>query len=153
MADSTELDLQEQTTRIDRAIVETAKYVDEQRELGAKAENFDRNRWQIVVTAMAAGSALFSAGAAFVKLLISWGLVSDARIDRLEARLAHIEQAIIRIEERGGYPATSGDQGRTRRQPQPALQLEAQGGNDRRHSAALAAGATGAIILTYLTHH
>jgi hypothetical protein len=71
MADSTELDLQEQTTRIDRAIVETAKYVDEQRELGAKAENFDRNRWQIVVTAMAAGSALFSAGAAFVKLLIS----------------------------------------------------------------------------------
>jgi len=50
MADSTQLDLQEQITRIDRAIAETAKYVAEQRELGAEARNSDRNCWQIVVT-------------------------------------------------------------------------------------------------------
>jgi hypothetical protein len=36
----------------------------------AEAQNLDRNRWQIVVTTMTAGAALFGAGAAFVKLLI-----------------------------------------------------------------------------------
>ena len=46
-----ELSIREQITRIDRAIAETAKYVAEQRELGAVARNLDRNRWQIAVTA------------------------------------------------------------------------------------------------------
>lgn len=68
MADP-QLDLQEQITRIDRAIAETAKYAAEQRKLEAEARNFDRNRWQILVTAMTAGAALFGAGAAFFKLL------------------------------------------------------------------------------------
>jgi hypothetical protein len=70
MADSTRLDLREQVARIDHAIAETAKYVAEQRELGAEARNFDRDRWQIVVTGMIAGVALFGAGVAFMKLLI-----------------------------------------------------------------------------------
>ena len=64
-----QLDLREQLARIDRSIAETAKYAAEQRKLEAEARNFDRNRWQIVVTAMAAGAALFGAGAAFLKLL------------------------------------------------------------------------------------
>ena len=69
MASDTQLDLQEQITRIDLAIAETAKYAAEQRKLEAEARNFDRNRWQIVVTTMTAGAALFGAGAAFVKLV------------------------------------------------------------------------------------
>jgi hypothetical protein len=69
MATDTQLDLQEQITRIDLAIAETAKYAAEQRKLEADARNFDRNRWQIVVTTMTAGAALFGAGAAFVKLV------------------------------------------------------------------------------------
>ncbi len=64
-----QLDLREQLARIDRSIAETAKYAAEQRKLEAEARNVDRNRWQIVVTAMAAGAALFGAGAAFLKLL------------------------------------------------------------------------------------
>jgi hypothetical protein len=55
--------------------------------------------------------------------------MSDARTDRLEARLTRIEQAIIRIE--GDLVASCG-QGRTRRQTEPALQAECQGCNDRR---------------------
>jgi hypothetical protein len=70
ITDSTQLDLEEQSARIDRAITETAKYVADQRELGAEARNFDRNRWQIAVTAMTAAVALFGACAAFVKLFI-----------------------------------------------------------------------------------
>ena len=79
MADSTQLDLQEQITRIDRAIAETAKYAAEQRKLEVEARKvdaesrlFDRNRWQgwqLVVTTMTAGAALFAAGAAFIKIL------------------------------------------------------------------------------------
>ena len=80
--------------------------------------------------------------------------MSDARIDRLEARLAHIEQAIIRVEERLAvtlpHPATKAELADN---PSRHYNWRLRGGNDRRHSAALAAGATGAIILTYLTHH
>ena len=80
--------------------------------------------------------------------------MSDARIDRLEARLAHIEQAIIRIEERLAVTL-----------PRPATKAELADNPSRHYNwrlraamtaaytAALAAGATGAIILTYLTHH
>ena len=67
-AASPPLDLREQIARIDRAIAETAKYVAEQRKLEAEARRFDRNQWQIVVTAMTAGAALFGAGVAFLKL-------------------------------------------------------------------------------------
>lgn len=63
------LDLREQIARIDRAIAETSKFAAEQRKLEAEARQYDRNRWQIVVTAMTAGAALFGAGAAFLKLL------------------------------------------------------------------------------------
>ena len=92
MADD-QLDLQEQVTRINRSIAETAKYAAEQHKLAAEqgklaveqgklaaeaqklyaeARLFDRNRWQgwqIVITAMTAGAALFGASAAFVKLV------------------------------------------------------------------------------------
>jgi hypothetical protein len=70
MADNTQLDLQGQITRIDRAIAETAKYVAEQRRIRAEAENFASNQWWIVVTWMVVGAALFGAGAVFAKLLI-----------------------------------------------------------------------------------
>lgn len=70
MADSAQLDLQGEITLIDRAIAETAKYAAGQCELGVKARNFDRNLWQIVVTAMTSGAALFGGGVALVKLLI-----------------------------------------------------------------------------------
>jgi hypothetical protein len=60
----------EQIARINRSIAETAQYAAKQREFEAEARNFDRSRWQIVVTAMIAGAALFEAGAAFLKLLI-----------------------------------------------------------------------------------
>jgi Tfp pilus assembly protein PilN len=73
---SAPLDLREQIARIDRAIAETTKftaeatkYIAEQRKPEAEARQFDRNRWQIVLTAMTAGAALFGAGAAFLKLL------------------------------------------------------------------------------------
>jgi len=63
------LDLREQIARIDRAIAETAKFAAEQRKLEAQARQFDPNRWQIILTAMTAGAALFGAGAAFLKLI------------------------------------------------------------------------------------
>ena len=44
MADPS-LDLQEQVTRIDRAIAETAKFAAEQRKLTAAAAKLDRERW------------------------------------------------------------------------------------------------------------
>lgn len=67
--DRTQLDLREQIARIDRDRAETAKYAAEQRKLEAEARNFDRLRWQMLVTAMTAGAVLFGAGAAFVKLM------------------------------------------------------------------------------------
>jgi hypothetical protein len=63
------LDLPKQIARIDRAIAKTAKYVAEQRKLEAEARNCDRDFWKVVVLAMAAGAALFGAGAAFLKLI------------------------------------------------------------------------------------
>jgi hypothetical protein len=67
------LDFEEQLARIRRAREESEKFSAEQKKLIAEAGKLDRDRalapWQIVVTAMAAGAALFGAGAAFVKLL------------------------------------------------------------------------------------
>ena len=67
------LDLQEQIARIDRAQAETRKFVAEQTKLSAEADKSRRDRnlapVQIVLTAMAAGAALFGAGAAFWKVV------------------------------------------------------------------------------------
>ena len=80
------LDWKEQVARIDRAQEETRKFVreahklmaeeqklySEERKLLAEDRKLQRDRglapWQIVVTAMGAGAALFAAGAAFVKV-------------------------------------------------------------------------------------
>ena len=52
---------------------ETRKYVAEAHKLSAETRKLSRDailaHWQIVVTAMTAGAALFGAGAAFIKLL------------------------------------------------------------------------------------
>lgn len=72
MSASSDLDLREQLVRIDRAIAESVKFAAEQRKLEAEARRFDRDRWQIwqiVVTAMGTGAALFGAGAVFIKAL------------------------------------------------------------------------------------
>jgi hypothetical protein len=78
MPDEAELNIREQIARIDRAIIEGQKFVVEQRKLEAEARKlaearlFDRNRWQgwqVVVTTLGAGAALFAAGAAFIKIL------------------------------------------------------------------------------------
>ena len=91
---SDNFDIEEQLARIARAREEALKYTDEQHKLMAEARKFDaeqrkldseqrkldaeqrklqRDRdlapWQIVVTAMGTGAALFAAGAAFLKLL------------------------------------------------------------------------------------
>jgi hypothetical protein len=80
--------------------------------------------------------------------------MSEACIDRLEARLARIEQAVIRIEER--LAAT---------QPHLAIKAELADKPSRHcnwsvraamiaaYTAALAAGATGAVVLTHSPHH
>lgn len=67
--DRVQLDLREQIARIDRERAETAKYAAEQRKLEAEARNFDRMRWQVVLSSMTAGAALLGAGAALFKLL------------------------------------------------------------------------------------
>ena len=78
MAESVEL--KERLAQIDRAQEETRKFAQEQHKLvqealkfGAEAAKLQRDRglapWQIVVTAMGTGAALFAAGAAFLKLL------------------------------------------------------------------------------------
>jgi hypothetical protein len=58
---------------IRRMLAESDKFVAEQRKLSAEASKMDRERhlapWQLVVTSMGAGAALFAAGAAFLKLL------------------------------------------------------------------------------------
>jgi len=70
---SNPLNLQELVARIERSQAETEKFAAEQRKLIAESQKFDRERglmpWQIVVTALGAGAALFAAGAAFFKLL------------------------------------------------------------------------------------
>jgi hypothetical protein len=67
--------------------------------VGADARNFERHRWQIVVTAMTAEPLCWCRRCLY-EAVDRLTLLSDARIDRLEARLARIERAIIRIEER-----------------------------------------------------
>lgn len=66
-------DFEEQRARINRAINESEKFVAEQRKLMAEADKLARDRalapWQIVMSSMAAGAALFGAGAAFIKLI------------------------------------------------------------------------------------
>jgi hypothetical protein len=52
--------------------------------------------------------------------------MSEARIDRLEARLAHIERTIIRIEQQRAVTKA-----KIRRQTEAALQLGCQGGYGR----------------------
>ena len=66
-------DLEEQLGRIRRACEESEKFVAEQRKLTAEAMKLERDRmlapWQIALSGMAAGAALFGAGAAFIKIL------------------------------------------------------------------------------------
>ena len=72
--------LRERLAQIDRAQEETRKFASEQHKLAAKtaklaaeAAKLSRDRglapWQIVITAMGTGAALFAAGAAFLNLL------------------------------------------------------------------------------------
>ncbi|WP_018261867.1 hypothetical protein [Methylobacterium sp. WSM2598] len=67
------LDIAEQVARILRSQEETQKFAAEQRKLIAEASKLERDRmlapWQIVMSSMAAGAALFGAGAAFIKLI------------------------------------------------------------------------------------
>ncbi len=67
------LNVEQQLAQIARAREETRKFIAEQHKLMAEAGKLDRDRllapFQIVVGSMAAGAALFGAGAAFVKLL------------------------------------------------------------------------------------
>jgi hypothetical protein len=60
------MDQVEQVARIERMQEETRKFFAETRKI-------DKDRslaaWQIVITAMTAGAALFGAGAAFIKIL------------------------------------------------------------------------------------
>jgi len=66
-------DLEEQLGRLRRAREESEKFVAEQRKLTAEAMKLERDRmlapWQIALSGMAAGAALFGAGAAFIKIL------------------------------------------------------------------------------------
>lgn len=67
MSDTTSnMDQVEQVARIERMQEETRKFFAETRKI-------DKDRslapWQIVITAMTAGAALFGAGAAFIKIL------------------------------------------------------------------------------------
>lgn len=68
----TSLDIAEQVARVLRSNAETQKFIDEQSKLRAEAEKLARDRalapWQIVLSSMAAGAALFGAGAAFIKV-------------------------------------------------------------------------------------
>jgi hypothetical protein len=156
--DSTQLDLHEQIARINCSIAETDQYAAKEREPETEARNLDRNRWQVVVIAMTAGPAFVWCRRCFYEAGDWLTLMSDASIDRLEARLARIEEAIIRIEARLAITV-----------PHLATKTELSDKPDRHYNwrvraamtaaftAALAAGATGAIviaiILTYLPHH
>lgn len=76
MADATTpltTDLEQQLGHIRRAREESEKFVAEQRNLTAEAMKLERDRmlapWQVALSGMAAGAALFGAGAAFIKIL------------------------------------------------------------------------------------
>lgn len=60
------MDLQEQIARIEKMQEETRKYAAETRKI---RRDYELAAWQIAITGMAAGAALFGAGAAFIKLL------------------------------------------------------------------------------------
>lgn len=66
-------DLEEQIGRIRRAREESEKFVAEQKKLNAEAMKLERDRmlapWQVALSGMAAGAALFGAGAAFIKII------------------------------------------------------------------------------------
>ena len=79
-AETVPFDLQEQLARIRRAQAESDKFVEEARKLSAEQNKLfaealksERERalapWQIMVASMAAGAALFGAGAAFIELI------------------------------------------------------------------------------------
>ncbi|MCJ2042802.1 hypothetical protein MKK55_28215 [Methylobacterium sp. J-059] len=67
------LDIAEQVARVLRSNAETQKFIEEQAKLRAEADKLARERalapWQIALSGMAAGAALFGAGAAFIKVL------------------------------------------------------------------------------------
>jgi hypothetical protein len=67
------LDLREQTARIDNLREEALKFAAEQHKLTAEMLKLERDRavipWQVVATLLAAGAALFAAGAGFIKLI------------------------------------------------------------------------------------
>ena len=69
----TSLDIAEQVARVLRSNEETQKFVAEQKTLMAEAAKYERDRaisvWQVAVSCLAAGAALFGAGVAFIKLL------------------------------------------------------------------------------------
>jgi len=66
MTDVMTMDQQEQIARIERAQEETRKFAAETRKI---TRDTALAPWQIVITAMTAGAALFGAGAAFTKLV------------------------------------------------------------------------------------
>lgn len=80
MSDTTRPDMDALLARIERDLAEapklraeSEKFIAEQRKLIAESQKLERERglmpWQIVVTALGAGAALFAAGGAFVKLI------------------------------------------------------------------------------------
>lgn len=80
MSDATRPDLDAILARMERDLAEapklraeSEKFIAEQRNLIAESQKLDRERgmlpWQIVITALGAGAALFAAGGAFVKLI------------------------------------------------------------------------------------
>lgn len=73
MSEATTMDQQEQVARIERMQEETRKFVAEQHKLMAERGKLSRDivlaPWQLVVTTLNAGAALFGAGAAFMKLV------------------------------------------------------------------------------------
>lgn len=93
-------DIEEQRARIERAQEETRKFVAEQIKLmaeqikmTAKAAKLGRDRalapWQVALSGMAAGAALFGTGAAFIKIL-----GSDARPRSSTGSSGHARSAL-----------------------------------------------------------
>jgi hypothetical protein len=66
MTDITTMDQQEQIARIEKTQEETRKFAAETRKI---TRDWALAPWQMAITGMAAGAALFGAGAAFMKLL------------------------------------------------------------------------------------
>ncbi len=65
--------IEENTIAIRRMLAESDKFAAEQRKLGAEADKLMRDRqlapWQVAISGMTAGAALFAAGAAFMRFL------------------------------------------------------------------------------------